>query len=147
MREGDKVKTTFWGIDPHGKDCLYQRKFLPFSLKNVPMKFQKVMDRMLAGFGFAKCYIDDIIILNLTPRDHMHHLREGFGRLNEHNLKLHPYKCQFFHTRVKYLGHMIIQMDWGFRRPRLKPFHRFPNQQMLVGYELLWACVITTGGL
>jgi hypothetical protein len=24
LKEGDKVKTTFWGINPHGKDCLYQ---------------------------------------------------------------------------------------------------------------------------
>jgi hypothetical protein len=24
LREGDKVKMTFWGIDPHGNDCLYQ---------------------------------------------------------------------------------------------------------------------------
>ncbi len=23
LREGDKVKMTFWGIDFHGKDCLY----------------------------------------------------------------------------------------------------------------------------
>ncbi len=23
LREGDKVKTSFWGINPHGKDCLY----------------------------------------------------------------------------------------------------------------------------
>ncbi len=23
LKEGDKVKTTFWGIDPHEKDCLY----------------------------------------------------------------------------------------------------------------------------
>jgi hypothetical protein len=23
LKEGDKVKTTFWGIDPNGKDCLY----------------------------------------------------------------------------------------------------------------------------
>ncbi len=34
LREGDKVKTIFWGIDPHGKDCLYQWKFLPFGLKS-----------------------------------------------------------------------------------------------------------------
>jgi len=30
---GDKVKTTFWGIDPHGKDYLYHWKFLPFDYK------------------------------------------------------------------------------------------------------------------
>ncbi len=23
LKEGDKVKTTFWGINPHGKHCLY----------------------------------------------------------------------------------------------------------------------------
>jgi hypothetical protein len=64
LREGDKVKTTFWEIDPHGKDYLYQWKFL-------------------ASLGFAKCYIDDIIVFNLTPRDRMHHLQEVFGRLKE----------------------------------------------------------------
>jgi hypothetical protein len=34
LKEGDKVKETFWGIDPHAKYCLYQWKFLPFGLKN-----------------------------------------------------------------------------------------------------------------
>jgi hypothetical protein len=44
LKEGDKINITFWGINPHGKDCLYQWKFLPFGLKNAPTKFQKVMD-------------------------------------------------------------------------------------------------------
>jgi hypothetical protein len=35
LKEGDKVNTTFWGIDPHGKDCLYQWNFFPFGLKNA----------------------------------------------------------------------------------------------------------------
>jgi len=74
LREGDRVKIIFWGIDPHGKDYLYQWKFLPFGLKNALAKFQKVMDRVLVGLGFAKCYIDDIIIFSLTLGDHMHHL-------------------------------------------------------------------------
>jgi hypothetical protein len=65
LREGDKVKITFCEINPHGKDCLYQWKFL-------------------ASLGFAKCYIDDIIVFNLTLRDRMHHLQEVFGRIKEH---------------------------------------------------------------
>jgi hypothetical protein len=81
LKEGDKVKTTFWGIHPHGKDCLYQWKFLPFGLKNVLVEFQSVMDRVLASFGFAKCYIDDIIVFSLTPWDHMYHLQEVFENL------------------------------------------------------------------
>jgi hypothetical protein len=39
LREGNKVKMTFWGIDPHGKDCLYQWWFLPFGLKNALSEF------------------------------------------------------------------------------------------------------------
>jgi hypothetical protein len=97
LREGDKVKTTFWGIDPHGKDCLYQWKFFPFGLKNALTKFQKVIYQIFAGLGFAKCYIHDIIIFNLTLGNHMQHLQEVFARFMEHNLKLHPCKCWFFH--------------------------------------------------
>jgi len=74
LREGEKVKMTLWGIDLHGNDCLCQWKFLPFGLNNAPIEFLKVMDWVLVGFGFAKCYIDDIIVFNLTPGNHMHHL-------------------------------------------------------------------------
>jgi hypothetical protein len=62
---------------------------------------------MLASLGFAKCYIDDISVLNIIPRNHMHHLQEVFGRLKEHNLKFYQSKCMFFHIQVECLGHMI----------------------------------------
>jgi hypothetical protein len=35
-------------------------------------------------------------------------------------------------------------MGWIIRGLGLRQFHKFPNQYMLVGYELFWACVITT---
>jgi hypothetical protein len=44
LKEGNKVNTTFWGIDPYQKDYLYQWRFLSFDLKNIPTKFQRVMD-------------------------------------------------------------------------------------------------------
>jgi hypothetical protein len=70
-----KAKMTFWEVNPHGKDCLYQWQFLSFGTKNALAKFQKVMDRVLAArLGFSKCYIDDIIVFSLTLKDHMHYL-------------------------------------------------------------------------
>jgi len=40
LKEGDKINITFWGIIPHGKDCLYQWKCLPFGLKNALQNFK-----------------------------------------------------------------------------------------------------------
>ena len=71
---GDRVKTAFWGIDKDGKDQLYHWKFLPFGLKNAPAEFQRVMDQLLAGLPFARCYIDDVIIFSNSPQDYVRHL-------------------------------------------------------------------------
>jgi hypothetical protein len=98
------------------------------------LEFQRIMDQVLVGLSFTKCYIDDIIVFSLTLANHMCHLQGVFGRLKERNLKLHPRKCQFFHIHVEYLGHMIYPSGLGVQK--VKPFHRSPNQQMLVGYEL-----------
>ncbi len=70
IREEDKAKTTFWGINSHGKDCLYEWKFLPFGLKNAHVEFQRVLDRILAGLDFVRCYIDDIVVYNDTVEEH-----------------------------------------------------------------------------
>ncbi len=72
---------------------MYQWQFLPFGLKNALTKFQRVMDRVLVGLGFAKFYIDDIIVFSLTLEDHKHHMQEVFEKLKNHNLKFHPSKC------------------------------------------------------
>ena len=63
----DRVKTAFWRVDRDGRDQLYHWKFLPFGLKNAPAEFQRVMDRVLTGLPFARCYIDDVIIFSSIP--------------------------------------------------------------------------------
>ena len=74
IHEDDRPKTIFWGINSDWKDCLYQWRFLPFGLKNALAKFQRVMDRMLAGLDFARCYVDDIITFNDIVKKHQRHL-------------------------------------------------------------------------
>jgi len=74
IREEDKAKITFWGVNSHDKDCLYLWKFLPFGLNNAPAEFQRVMDRILTGLDFVRCYIDDIVVYNDTKEEHHIHL-------------------------------------------------------------------------
>jgi hypothetical protein len=96
IQKEDKAKTSFWGVNSHGKDCLYQWKFLPFGLKNAPIEFQRVMDRILAGLYFVRCYINDIVVYNDTVEEHHIHLQIMFERLKAHGLRLHLGKCKFF---------------------------------------------------
>jgi hypothetical protein len=70
IQEEDKAKIVFWGVNFHGKDCLYQWKFLPFELKNALAEFQRVMDRILAWLDFVQCYIDDTMVYNDTVEEH-----------------------------------------------------------------------------
>jgi hypothetical protein len=53
---------------------LYQWKFLPFGLKNALDEFQHVMDRILVGLDFVRCYIDDIMVCNDIMEEHHIHL-------------------------------------------------------------------------
>jgi len=53
----DRKKTTF-----HGSNKLWECLVMPFGLKNAPVFFPRVMDQVLKGVDFLKCYIDDILV-------------------------------------------------------------------------------------
>lgn len=54
-------------------------------------------------------YLDDIIIFSATFEEHIERLQAVFQRLQEHNLKLKPSKCELFRNRVVYLGHVVSE--------------------------------------
>ncbi|BBN03753.1 hypothetical protein Mp_2g26090 [Marchantia polymorpha subsp. ruderalis] len=127
IREEDKIKTAFWGVNSHGKDCLYRWRFLPFGLKNAPAEFQRVMDRILAGLDFVRCYIYDILVCSDTVEQHQIHLQIVFERLRAHGLRLHPGKCKFFQEKVEYLGHVIYPGGLGVQLAKVEAIARIPR--------------------
>lgn len=54
-------------------------------------------------------YLDDIIIFSSTFEEHLERLQAVFERLQQHNLKLKPSKCELFKSRVTYLGHVVSE--------------------------------------
>jgi len=99
----DRKKTTF-----HGSTKLWEWLVMPFGLKNAPVFFQQVMDQVLEGADFLKCYIDDVLMHSKGLLQHLAHLEELFKRVHEVNMKIHPKKCEFVVTSVIYLGHRIL---------------------------------------
>jgi hypothetical protein len=99
----DRKKITF-----HGNNKLWEWLVMPFGLKNAPVFFQRVMDQVLEGADFLKCYIDDVLMHTKGLLQHLVHLEELFKRLHEVNMKIHPKKCEFVITSVVYLRHIIL---------------------------------------
>ena len=82
---------------------------MPFGLTNVPATFQHLMENCLGELYLSWCiiYLDDIIVFSNNPEDHLHRLRGVFDKLEKAGLKLKPKKCEFFKTKIAYLGHIV----------------------------------------
>jgi hypothetical protein len=58
-----KSRQVFGGLIYMGNFVYTNGNSCHFGLKNAFAKFQKVIDKVLVGLTFVKCYINDIIIL------------------------------------------------------------------------------------
>ena len=104
MDDKDREKTAF--CTPDG---LFEFKVMPFGLCNAPATFQRLMDMVLAGLQWTNClvYLDDVIVVGRTFKEHLRNLRAVFGRLRAAGLKLQPKKCHLCSPKVEFLGHIV----------------------------------------
>ena len=51
--------------------------------------------------------MDDIIVFSDSPHEHLRRLKGVFAKLVKAGLKLKPNKCEFFKTKITYLGHIV----------------------------------------
>ena len=102
LGKSSRAKTAF--VTPFGKN-----KFLmvPFGLAQAPAYFQLLMNKVLKGLKFAMTYFDDIIIFSENESQHLEHLETVFSCLREAGLKVKWSKCDFFKSKIHYLGHLI----------------------------------------
>ena len=66
------------------------------------------MDSILSGIKSVMVRVDEILVATsggITP--HMEIIKQVFGRLAKHNVKLNGLKCQFFQAQVTYMGHIL----------------------------------------
>ena len=102
LGKSSRAKTAF--IMPFGK---YEFLMVPFGLVQAPAYFQLLMNKVLNGLKFAMTYLDDIIIFSENKSQHLEHLETVFSCLREAGLKMKWSKCDFFKSKIHYLGHLI----------------------------------------
>ena len=75
---------------------LYRYKRLAFGVSSAPAILQRIMDQLLQGVKFTVCHLDEILISESFPEEHLAILEDVFGRLQEHGIRLNPAKYIFF---------------------------------------------------
>lgn len=85
----------------------YRWKVLPFGLNIAPNSFSRMMSIAFSGLTPMQCflYMDDLIVIGSSEQHHLDNLKSVFETCKKYNLKLNPYKCNFFRPEVTYLGH------------------------------------------
>jgi transposase InsO family protein len=87
----------------------YSFNRLSFGIKTAPNDFHLVMDKVLAGLKGVTTYFDNIIVHATTREECYSNLTACLDRLLEFDLHLNIEKCEFFKTKVQYLGYVIEQ--------------------------------------
>jgi hypothetical protein len=104
IQESDIPKTAF-----HTQYGLYEYTMMSFGLKNAPAYFMYLMNKVFMEHldKFVVVFIDDILVLSKTEEEHEKHLRLVSEKLRSNKLYAKFSKCEFWLTKVAFLGHVI----------------------------------------
>ena len=82
---------------------------MPFGITTAPTTFQSCMNHTFKAQlrKFLLVFFDDILIYSKTSEEHLRHLDEVLGVLEEQSLFAKMSKCEFGMQEMLYLGHVI----------------------------------------
>nr|GFA29367.1 putative reverse transcriptase domain-containing protein [Tanacetum cinerariifolium] len=102
--EEDIPKTAFRTRYGH-----YEFQVIPFGLTNAPAIFMDLMNRVCKPYldRFVIVFIDNILIYSKNRKEHEGHLKLILKLLKEGELYAKFSKCEFWLSKVQFLGHVI----------------------------------------
>jgi hypothetical protein len=104
IRESDIPNTAF-----RTRYELYEYTLMSFGLTNAPVYFMYLMNKVFMEYldKFVVVFIDDILKFSKTEEEHEEHLRLVLEKLRSNQLYAKFSKCDFWLTKVAFLGHII----------------------------------------
>ncbi|GKE22094.1 putative reverse transcriptase domain-containing protein, partial [Tanacetum coccineum] len=94
---------------PPARKVEYQFNLVPFAATDAPAVFMDLMNRVCKPYldRFVIVFIDDILIYSKSRKEHEEHLRLILKLLKEEKLYAKFSKCEFWLSKVQFLGHVI----------------------------------------
>ena len=83
---------------------------MPFGLTNAPTEFMDLMHRVFQPYldQFVMVFVDETLIYYKSEEEHEDHLRIILQTLRDHQLYAKFNKCEFWLTKVRFLGHVVL---------------------------------------
>ncbi|MFC0083215.1 reverse transcriptase family protein, partial [Aciditerrimonas ferrireducens] len=106
VKKDDVPKTAFRTRYGH-----YEFTVMPFGLTNALADFMDLMNRIFHEYldKFVVVFIDDILVYSKSREEHAEHLRTVLQTLRGKKLFAKFSKCEFWLTKVSFLGHVITK--------------------------------------
>mgnify|MGYP003691612483 CR=1 FL=1 len=107
---------------------------MPFELSNSPTTFESLIENVLCGLQWKKCfvYIDDVIVFSLTFPETLQNLNSVCERFRNTKLKLKPMKCNLYKDKVSFLGHVVSANDIQCDPQKILAIKDWPVPQNLI---------------
>ena len=104
IRESDIPKTAFRTRYGH-----YEFLVMSFGLTNAPAVFMDLMNRVFRPYldRFVIVFSDDILVYSRSELEYERHLGLVLQTLRQHQLYAKFSKCEFWLSRVGFLGHVV----------------------------------------
>lgn len=114
---------------------LFEYQFMSFGLRNAAQTFQRFIDEVIRGFDFCFAYIDDILVVSQSHKDHLRHLEQFFERFSEYGVIINTSKCCFVQSEVNFLGYHISPKGTQPPTDRIKTLIDFEKPQTIKGLQ------------
>ena len=103
-----------------------------FGLTNTPATFQSCMNHVFnkQSWKFLLVFFDDILIYSKTWGEHLGHLDEVLGILEDQQLYAKESKCEFGITEMLYLGHIIGENGVQVHQEKIKAILEWPTPEV-----------------
>ena len=124
IRKGDEWKTAFRTRYGH-----FEYLVIPFGLTNAPATFQAYINKSLTGLmdKFCVVYLDDILIYSDAQSEHLDHVKQVLERLRRFGLYASLKKCDFFTTKVEFLGFIVSTNGLAMDQRRVAAIQEWPK--------------------
>ena len=85
--------------------------------------------------GWVTVYIDDIIVLHSSNKEHVENLRETFVKAEQINMTLSLKKCHIAFNSVSVLGHIVSGLMMSVDQNKVKAIEAIPPPSDLQGIQ------------